>query len=142
MAQHTLQTIPAELRNNIYELAFTSDQEGPIEFCKAAPPSNALLLACKQIHNEAVQIYRAAYHRYWSTSEFVIDILESDLTDDEKAAIRRIHPQDVERIPSLILTNHTAAWRLENNGRTEVMTPRFDEDNHELYVVVKTRTRG
>lgn len=84
MAQHTLQTIPAELRNNIYELAFTSDQEGPIEFCKAAPPSNALLLACKQIHNEAVQIYRAAYHRYWSTSEFVIDILESDLTDDEK----------------------------------------------------------
>ena len=84
MAKTTLQTLPAELRNHIYELAFTSDQEEPIHLCKAAPPSEALQLTCHQVYNEASQIYRAAYRQYWSSSHFEMPRFATEMSDAGK----------------------------------------------------------
>lgn len=63
-----LDKLPAELRNEIYELSFTSDTsaEDAVEVREAAPPSKNLLLASRQFHHEAHQIYLEAYRKYWS----------------------------------------------------------------------------
>ena len=57
--------LPAEIRNEIYGLAFTDNAVEPINLCHAYPPSKALLLTCHQINNEAAGIYRDANKSYW-----------------------------------------------------------------------------
>ena len=61
--------LPAELRNHIYELAFTTDhydeegeeEEEVMDVFAAPAPGKALLLVCHQIHNEANLMYKASY---------------------------------------------------------------------------------
>ncbi|GIZ42827.1 hypothetical protein CKM354_000608100 [Cercospora kikuchii] len=87
-----LNKIPAELRNEIYELTFTSDDDeveidlsnfdpprspllstkGGVELSKAHPPNDALLCTCRQIQSEATQLYEKASRQYWSETHFVI----------------------------------------------------------------------
>ncbi|KAK4628634.1 uncharacterized protein CLAFUR5_04634 [Fulvia fulva] len=66
--------LPAELRNTIYELAFTPDhhEDEDVDLFEAKPPTNALLTACSQTYNEAAQIYKEAYRKYWTTTPFRI----------------------------------------------------------------------
>ncbi|KAK5686881.1 hypothetical protein LTR17_026765 [Elasticomyces elasticus] len=65
-------SLPAELRNDIYELALSADSEEPIELLLACPPSNAMVTTCRQAYNEAASFYHAARLRYYSTNQFVI----------------------------------------------------------------------
>ncbi|CAK1356838.1 hypothetical protein CB0940_11968 [Cercospora beticola] len=91
-----LNKLPAELRNEIYELAFTVDDDeveidlsdfgpprspplltkGEVELSKARPPNNALLSTCHQIQSEATQLYKRASHKYWTDTHFFIDDLK------------------------------------------------------------------
>ena len=66
--------LPAELRNHIYELAFTTDYEDneKIDLIAANPPNKELLLACRQIYNEAAQIYNASYRDFFKTRNFYL----------------------------------------------------------------------
>lgn len=88
-----LNKVPAELRNEIYELAFTSSDDdeveidlsnfgpprrpsllikGEVELSKAHPPDSALLSTCQQIQSEATQLYKRVSHKYWTDTHFVI----------------------------------------------------------------------
>lgn len=64
--------LTAELRNTIYELAFTSnkstDKTG-VNLLTATPPSKNLLSCSKQIYNEARGIYKCGYRRFWTETE-------------------------------------------------------------------------
>ncbi|KAK5130528.1 hypothetical protein LTR08_001958 [Meristemomyces frigidus] len=66
--------LAAELRNDIYEMAFTSDDDDGVgvDLETAAGPSKALLLTCRQIYNEARIIHKQAHQRYWQQSLFVV----------------------------------------------------------------------
>ncbi|KAK1028208.1 hypothetical protein LTR33_017374 [Friedmanniomyces endolithicus] len=64
-------TIPPEVRNNIYALAFEGPS-GEIDLLKARPPSKSLLQACRQMHEEAKGLHKSAHRRFWSTSRFVL----------------------------------------------------------------------
>ncbi|KAF2768841.1 hypothetical protein EJ03DRAFT_327968 [Teratosphaeria nubilosa] len=66
--------LAAELRNEIWELAFTSDTESSRaqDLLNPSPPSSALLRTCRQIYQEAKGLHDAARQRYWSTSIFEI----------------------------------------------------------------------
>lgn len=70
-----LLTIAPELRNKIYELAFTGDDASGkmVDPFEASPPSKNLLLACRQTYEEARGIQRTAYRAYWSTTRFLVD---------------------------------------------------------------------
>lgn len=63
--------LPAELRTIIWSLAFTHN-DLPINLVTAFGPSSALLCTCRQIYNEAIQIYKQAYAEYWPTGRFEI----------------------------------------------------------------------
>ncbi|KAK3629269.1 hypothetical protein LTR56_018156 [Elasticomyces elasticus] len=66
--------LPPELRNAIYELAFTVHMEEPIELLSAIPPSNSFILTCRQIRDEAAGIYREACRSFWTTGHFVLTL--------------------------------------------------------------------
>ena len=57
MAPVNFFTLPAERRNEIYEIAFitnTDSKDGATTDLRSTkPPSKALLLTCRQIYNEA-----------------------------------------------------------------------------------------
>lgn len=65
--------LPAEMRNHIYELAFTPNTSQPVNLFEADPPSKSLLLTNHQIHNEASQYFQEAYKAYWRDASFIID---------------------------------------------------------------------
>ncbi|KAK1059684.1 hypothetical protein LTR74_012415 [Friedmanniomyces endolithicus] len=62
-------TIPPELRNHIHGMVFEFPA-GEINLLEADPPSKSILLACRQIHDEATGLYKSAYRSYWTTSHF------------------------------------------------------------------------
>ena len=86
MAQTTLQTLPAELRNRIYELAFTCDtqEDETTDLCTACPPNKALTLVSRQLYNEASGIYRDSYRRFWAESDFTITTTTTKETEAAK----------------------------------------------------------
>lgn len=83
-----LDKLPAELRNNVYELALCSaaEEENQIRIaipnsaaqppglhlCYARPPSKNLLLTCREIYHEARGIYKCHYRQFWQTTRFFI----------------------------------------------------------------------
>ena len=99
-------TISGELRNQIMELAFTTDvDEGEkVQLCNAAGPSKALLLTCRQANREGSGFYKRAYHRYWTEGSFVASrsgstAKQSELLDH----ISQAKGEDLENVKNLTL---------------------------------------
>ncbi|KAK3631255.1 hypothetical protein LTR22_021139 [Elasticomyces elasticus] len=82
----TFLTIPAEIRNDTYERAFNKlwktgvdrlsgksyIRSENVDLFKAAPPSKAPLLVCRQMNNEAKGLYETAYRSYWKEVSFYV----------------------------------------------------------------------
>lgn len=91
-----------ELRNEIYDLAFSSDTEPtrPVDLLQARSPSAALLLSCREIYEEAKGLYAHAIEDYWGKQHFEIDIdalvenggasLPKHITDDVLKHVRHL----------------------------------------------------
>ncbi|KAK4626505.1 hypothetical protein CLAFUW4_04989 [Fulvia fulva] len=73
-AAHGLFKLPAELRNEIYGLVFTSEYRDAdaVNLLTATPPPKNLLLTCKAIHSEAGKLYKTCYQSFWSETHFVL----------------------------------------------------------------------
>lgn len=71
-----IKTIPAEMRNRIYELVLTSQSESTakVELLEAEPPSKALLLTCRQFYEEAKQMHQVQCREYWSSTSVDISL--------------------------------------------------------------------
>ncbi|KAK5737819.1 hypothetical protein LTR17_006467 [Elasticomyces elasticus] len=82
-----LLTIAAELRNTIYELAFTSDGTEPVHLFTANPRNKAITLVCRQTNNEAKQMYVKAYREYWAHSTFYVDYDMTDKPEHDKLTL-------------------------------------------------------
>ena len=89
-----LRALPAELRNAIYELSFTTNDDNDVDLFKAAPPSKSLLLTCHEIYREARLICREAYRQYWTDTDFAIYQLRS---------LDTIRAQDLKSVTKLAL---------------------------------------
>lgn len=100
-------TLPAELRNTIYALTFTSFSSSSFEIPLSsahtfAPPKNPLQ-TCQRFYREANGIYKAATRSYWSETTFTIDAAAG-----EKPWIDELHITHVTQIEI-----HTATVRRE-----------------------------
>lgn len=104
--------LPAELRNAIYELSFADDNEAnaKINLLQAKPPSNALLLTCRQANQEGKEIYRDAFRKYWTGTNFVVEqayrptiSCDSDESGESEvaASLSRFRDLDLENIGRL-----------------------------------------
>lgn len=56
--------LPPEIRNNVYEQVFAFEIVES-RLLGASPPSHALLFACKQVYEEAKEMYKVQYKQYW-----------------------------------------------------------------------------
>ncbi|SMQ46657.1 unnamed protein product [Zymoseptoria tritici ST99CH_3D7] len=67
--------LSAELRNNVWELAYTFRKESGTETDLLGDqcPTTALLLTCRQIKSEAIGFFEAAESRYWEQDLFVLE---------------------------------------------------------------------
>ncbi|KAK5121166.1 hypothetical protein LTR85_005650 [Meristemomyces frigidus] len=93
---------PAELRNRIYELAFTTDIDTGVGIAlgTAAGPSKALVITCRQIYSEARTLHEQASRQYWKHSTFVLDQRPRICA---RSKIQALGVENVNAITSLIL---------------------------------------
>lgn len=83
---YRLKSMPPEIRNRIYESTFCPDPDRKIELSQTALHHKALLLTCRQMHDEAKGIYNATCRHFWSSSKFWVtaEINQSFASRDEK----------------------------------------------------------
>lgn len=99
-----LLSLPAELRDYICELAFTTTAGfgDPINIVDARGPSRSLAQTCQQFRAEASGIHQRAWDDYWATGHFELRVHvlteESDL-----AAFQRLEASAVASIRHLTL---------------------------------------
>ena len=76
-----LKKLPAELRNQIYELVFSPNhrKDDSVELRDATPPEGSLTRSCRQIYREASAMYRRAYRDYWTTTPFKMEHTTEEL---------------------------------------------------------------
>jgi hypothetical protein len=67
-----LLALPPELRNEIYQFCFTSDNDD-VDILNAIPPSPNLLLTSHQIYHEAWAAYEEGCRDFWRLSNWYID---------------------------------------------------------------------
>ncbi|KAK5744224.1 hypothetical protein LTR17_002254 [Elasticomyces elasticus] len=107
-----LLTIPPEIRNAIYEMAFEQsfrevqvaiDWGSPlvtaVNLLNVAAPNKGLLLACHQVNDEAHGLYKAIYRRFWRETNFYLRCpvpdaprhpIQVNFTEEDLAQIRHL----------------------------------------------------
>ena len=116
-ATSRLLSLPSELRNRIWELAFTPNiktmQDGMLDLVTAKKPKPTLLLTCKQIYTEAYKLYTEARESFWTSTSFYIN--GCSLTSVRKG-IESLKDENVAKIQHLSITG-VPQHRFEfNNG--------------------------
>lgn len=101
--------LPAELRNYIYELAFTTINSDPVELLEAEAPSKDILLSCREIYGEARLLYRDAYRRYWNDTKSIIYEVTGRKSDDY-GCISTLETKDLTHIQRLSLEGQVSVY--------------------------------
>lgn len=93
--------MPAEIRNDIFELVFTADSssEEEVDLLAARAPSGNLLRTSSKIYAGAKGFYATGRAAYWSTTSFIIE--RKDKT--AKAALTAIPNAALQKITKLKL---------------------------------------
>lgn len=108
-----LDDLPAELRNNIYEYFFATDDNGDDTIDLGAlyhAPSKNILLTCRQVYEEAGQLYQEAYRTYWTNNKFRVHRSSTTCHRDLKIAIATLRDQDLQHIKDLELSRPSELW--------------------------------
>lgn len=85
-----LLALPAELRCLIWGFIFRRSDDRQIGLPTAWPPDGALLLTCREIHDEAREYFVAGSRNYWTGSHFVVH-----------------HEEELRRTPATNLSDST-----------------------------------
>jgi hypothetical protein len=103
--------LPAEIRNLIYEYTLAHDSEvevsdvehaeDAVNLLTATPPSPALSLTCKQIHEECRKMYLENFKRFWKESNFYVNASTLPTGWHVRPILRRLPQRDLERIEML-----------------------------------------
>lgn len=97
--------LPAELRDCIYDLVFSTTKATDLDLRLACPPSKALLMTCRQIYNEARLMHGAAYRAFWTNTAFVFNFTGEEGPTRSEAeeflrAVEAVRPEDLDHITS------------------------------------------
>lgn len=74
----SLGNLPAELRNAIYELSFTTEECTFFDITNTSPPSSALTKVSREVRRETKGLYETARARFFDVSELQLNILALD----------------------------------------------------------------
>ncbi|KXS95806.1 hypothetical protein AC578_6272 [Pseudocercospora eumusae] len=134
--------IAAELRNEIYELTFTTN-ETEVDLLNSKPPSPALLQCCKQISEEAAGVFKAFVHHYYERKQFRLALNrdEEPLAKLEQVA-RRFNFQSMEKLRLEFTCGSNPAHRTIELEANKLMwcckNPVFGTQCHFAFVKLKS----
>lgn len=128
-AQSSLFQLPAELRNEIYDLASTvkietNTCEASVELVKAGTgvPSGSLLRTCKAINLEARDSFQRHNQAYWEKTVFTISNIQAAKLEPTLKRLRvtsfagirciRFAIKDFQSVAVMDITNEGGDWRL------------------------------
>lgn len=99
-ANDYLTSLPAELRNRIYDLVFTPNVGEwrhvlNAEEKLALPPSHSLVLTNRQVYEETIGLHRDATRQFWAQTTFDILVTDNEAAGAAKDAIAAMRDQDV-----------------------------------------------
>lgn len=102
------QQLPPEVRNQIYEYAFTTYKSRHKALVTAAikRPDNNFLITCQRGFAEANGIYQVARTTYWEKSTFYLDRLSKDMYTwpSDPEIIDNLHERELNLIREIIIT--------------------------------------
>ena len=129
--------LPAELRNEIYELVFDSRSDSPINLLSAVPPPKDLLLVCREIHSEAEKLYKACYRNFWSENEFVLEKNHGDLViEAEVKALDAMGLDHIRNMRAYYTWSESYYNLLDTRGAWALTSPPGDDP---LFYLLKQR---
>lgn len=139
-----------ELRNQIYEYVFTTDEatHKDLETAKSRRPWSDLLLTCQRIFAESNGIYRVARTAYWRESTFYVDRLGKNMLIwlSAQQVVDTLHDQELALVQKVIIScdhrNDLREWHLTARGDSMqcwIATTRF-ADEAKAFSLVGKRT--
>ena len=100
--------LPPEVRNQIYEYAFTTEKSRHKALVTAAfkRPESNLLLTCQRIFVEASGMFEVARTAYWKKSTFNVDLLSKDMYKWPSSCeiVDNLHKRELKLIRRIIIT--------------------------------------
>lgn len=74
----TLLKLPSKIRTQIYEHVFGLPLAHAVDILDVpvSPVPKAILSTCRQIHNEAHDLYIETFRAYWTKTRFVVDVFD------------------------------------------------------------------
>ena len=139
-----------ELRNQVYEYVFTTDEatHKDLETAKSQRPWSDLLLTCQRIFAESNGIYRVARTAYWRESTFYVDRLGKNMLIwlSAQQVVDTLHDRELALIQKVIIScdhrNDLREWHLTARGDSMqgwIATTRF-ADEAKAFSLVGKRT--
>lgn len=104
--------LPPELRNIIYS-NFYSFAERPTDLFKADPPTNDLILVCRQTYLDARCLYRHAFRRYWITTRFWTKVDSGKTIADVQKRLEILGLRNLDQIRFLEIKARFALIRVQ-----------------------------
>ncbi|KAK3672750.1 hypothetical protein LTR78_007336 [Recurvomyces mirabilis] len=105
--------LPAELRNQIFELVFAGDTLEDGSIFDLSPLKCDLMLTCHEIYHESLKLYEATVHRYWTTTTFTLNAQASKA--EFESALAELNDATLAKMRKAEL--HTDLNRLLSRGR-------------------------
>lgn len=135
--------LPPEVRNQIYEYAFTTDKSRHKALVTATfkRPESNLLLTCQRVFVEASGMFEVARTAYWKKSTFYVDLLSKDMYRwlSSYEIVDNLHERELKLIRKIIITcdrgNVLRKWHLTTRrGRPKdwIATTRLADQMKEL----------
>lgn len=138
-----LLTLPPELRNRIYHMVFERTSRRA-EILKTDPPRKDIMLACRQIYDEARLMHQQAYRVYWRTTIFTMTLpsfVQGGVTNSAevelRAAIARLREDDIRHVSTVrgVRASNGSVWAFDSGvwtlwrkrGPTPCMMPNWRE---------------
>ena len=111
-----LLALPPEIRNNIWQLAFTTEanDDAKTDLLRSKPPEMALLLACRQIRRETSDMYAEARRRYYRDTSFYLSSRAHRVSQRDVEALK---DTDLDEISKLALYAEAGRHASLDKGR-------------------------
>lgn len=114
-SQSSFFKLPGEMRNQIYELVFSTHiphSGEAVDLLRATPPSQGFLLSCQRIYTEARHMYPDSARHYWQTAHFTLTI-DQEITYERMSS--RLRLSHIRRKLDLVTHLQFVIFRYRDN---------------------------
>jgi hypothetical protein len=121
--------LPAEILNEIYEYAFTTDDSSPRkDLANLERPCISLLLTCQRAFAESLPIYEAARTAFWTQNTFCINRRRQDFAEGyfPHHLVTRLHDREIDLMQKVVVVFDIGGAQVATDRQEWHLTARSD----------------